>query len=117
MDHEKLKSSATTSGNPPEPGFECASAPAPIDPATGMHQAYWVLSKEERARGFLRPIRCSYLHLVCGTTTTMGQALAETYARDPSYYGATFCVACRNHFPVGEQGEFIWVDDGSKVGS
>src|SRR6266851_5064143 len=30
----------------------------------------------------------------CGTVTTMGQALAETYARDPSFYGATYCCGC-----------------------
>jgi hypothetical protein len=24
---------------------------------------------------------------------------------------------CAGHFPVGEDGEFTWVDDGSKVGS
>ncbi|MEN6535463.1 MAG: hypothetical protein ABFD89_17500 [Bryobacteraceae bacterium] len=52
----------------------------------------------------------------CGTRTTMGQALAETYARDPSFYSGTFCCHCREHFPVGESGEFVWAD-GSKVGT
>jgi hypothetical protein len=51
----------------------------------------------------------------CGGTTTMGRALAETYARDPSFYSGTFCCTCGKHFPVGEDGEFVW-DDGSKVG-
>jgi hypothetical protein len=46
----------------------------------------------------------------CGTVTGMGQALAETYARDPSFYSGTFCVGCGAHFPVGEDGEFVWVD-------
>lgn len=117
MDHEKLKKSETTSGLPPAPGHECASAPAPIDPVTGQHKAYWVLSAEERAKGFVRPVRTSYRHLVCGTVTRMGVAIAETYARDLAYYGATFCVECRDHFPVGEHGEFVWIDDGSKVGT
>lgn len=52
----------------------------------------------------------------CGETTTMGLALAETYARDPKFYGATMCCHCREHFPVGEQGEFVW-EDGSRVGT
>lgn len=46
----------------------------------------------------------------------MGYALAETYARDPYFYSGTFCVHCRAHFPVGEDGEFTW-DDGQKVGT
>lgn len=118
MDPEKLQKSETTSGQPPEPGFEHSSAPAPIDPATGQHRAYWVLSAEERAKGFVRPVRRSYKHLVCGVVTRMGEAIAETYARDPKYYGSTFCAACRAHFPVGEAGEFVWDDiGGSKVGT
>ena len=52
----------------------------------------------------------------CGQTTTMGIAIAETYARDFKFYGATFCAACGEHFPVGENGEFEW-EDGSKVGT
>jgi hypothetical protein len=47
----------------------------------------------------------------CGSVTTMGQALAETYARDPSFYAGTFCAGCGTHFPVGENGEFVWIDD------
>lgn len=81
-------------------------------------EAYLVLSEAERAAGYVRPIRRSYIHETCGTVTTMGQMLAETYARNPRFYGATFCVACSMHRPVGPQGEFIWDDDsGTKVGS
>ncbi len=88
-----------------------------IDPSTGMQKAYVVLSAEERAKGFVRPVRSSYKHLKCGSVTSMGRALAETYARDPGFYSGTFCCTCRAHFPVGENGEFVWVDDGSKVGT
>lgn len=52
----------------------------------------------------------------CGTITRMGPAIAETYARDPGYYGSTFCVRCGGHFPVGADGEFAWLD-GSMVGT
>ncbi len=178
MDAEKLKVSETTDGKPPRPGFESAAAPAPVDPNSGQHQAYWVLSAEERAKGFVRPVRRSYIHVGiagpkyplrdledfeadraanddeaeraanfgyvkfeqypagpngepsilgrywtqadldrvgkgCGSKTTMGVAIAETYARDPHYYGSTFCVVCNRHLPVGDAGEFIW-DDGSR---
>jgi len=74
----------------------------------GMQETYLVLSEEERAKGFVRPVRTKYMHLKCGAVTTMGTALAETYARDPKFYGATYCVACRQHFPVGADGEFVW---------
>jgi hypothetical protein len=90
--------------------------PAPIDPATGQHKTYWVLPEEERAKGFVRPYRETYIHLTCGAVTKMSRSIAETYARNPKYYGATFCVHCRDHFPVGEDGQFKW-EDGSMVGA
>lgn len=83
----------------------------------GMQKSYLVLSDEERAKGFVRPVRRSYQHLKCGAVTTMGLAIAETYARDPKFYGGTYCATCRGHFPVGENGEFVWDADGSKVGT
>ncbi|MNT85315.1 hypothetical protein D3C72_2254710 [compost metagenome] len=50
----------------------------------------------------------------CGTVTTMGRALSETYARDPKFYGGTFCCYCNAHFPVGE---FKWDGTDEVVGS
>ena len=134
-----------------------------FDPATGLQKGYVVLCPEERAKGFVRPVRQSYrhigkrpkyplrdlteeererygqydyaafevypesespatgrfwtkeqLHSGCGTVTTMGHALAETYARDPRFYSGTFCSWCRKHFAVEE---FAWEPDGSVVGS
>ena len=89
-----------------------------IDPATGQQREYYVLPVHERLKGYVRPLRRTYLHVKCGTTTTMGNAIAATYARNPTFYSGTFCCACRDHFPVGPDGEFIW-DDGSgeKVGT
>ncbi len=84
----------------------------------GQQKAYVVLTAEERAKGFVRPVRRTYLHLRCDTTTTMGQSIAETYARDPYFYSGTFCVGCGKHFPVGDDGEFVWLDEKSqKVGT
>jgi hypothetical protein len=113
MDQERLKKSTTTDGRPAAPGFEDAPAPQPINPISGQHEAYWVLSAEERAKGFVRPVRDTYVHVKCGTQTHMGRALAETYARDPNYYGATFCVACRSHFQLitSDGAQFFWIDE------
>lgn len=83
---------------------------------SGMQKKYLVLSDEERAKGFVRPVRRTYIHEACGVATTMGQALSETYARDPHFYGSTYCARCKNHFPVGKNGEFHW-EDGKKVGT
>lgn len=131
---------------------------------------YLVLSEEERAKGFIRPVRDSYRHVGpmgpkyllrdvtpeekasfnsnglseyvkyekypdseypvigkfwtqkmlddidngCGVRTTMNLALAETYARQPSFYGATYCVGCQMHLPVSE---FVWAGTDERVGS
>lgn len=83
----------------------------------GQQKGYVVLSEAERARGFVRPVRRSYIHQKCGTKTTMGQALAETYARDPGFYSGTFCCGCGTHFPVGADGEFVWDGTDEKVGT
>jgi hypothetical protein len=82
----------------------------------GQQEGYIVLAEEEREKGFVRPVRRTYVHLKCGSATTMGQTIAETYAREPGFYSGTFCVACGGHFPVGPKGEFVW-DDGTKVGT
>jgi hypothetical protein len=130
----------------------------------GQQESYLVLSDEERAKGFIRPVRRSYRHVGlrpknplrdltpdeharydqygyvkfeaypdsgsavtgrfwtaeqlrnsgCGSVTTMGVALAETYARDPKFYGGTFCCGCSRHFPVAE---FVWDGTNEVVGS
>lgn len=119
----------------------CTTSGEPVDKVraeqteeTGQHKGYIVLCPEERAKGFVRPYRDSYKHVGrlepivgpkltlasehrvggCNTVTTMGRALSETYARDPKFYGATFCVNCNRHLPVSE---FVWTADGQQVGS
>lgn len=81
---------------------------------TQMNKAYIVLSKEERAKGFVRPVRLSYLHKTCNTSTFMSREIAETYARDPKYYGSTFCSNCQMHRPISE---FLWEGSDETVGS
>jgi hypothetical protein len=140
---------------------------------TGQHEIYLVLSEEERDKGFVRPVRHSYVHIGrktemkggtieplpreeakrfgdpdkyvaflrypesesplvgkaltqeevdnmdkyiggCGDITSMGRELSETYARDPKFYGATYCARCGKHLPVDE---FVWYGTDEKVGS
>lgn len=50
----------------------------------------------------------------CNSITTMDDTIAATYAAKPHFYGSTYCCICRKHLPVAE---FVWVDDGTKVGS
>ena len=86
---------------------------------TSMAEAYLVLSEQERAQGFVRPVRRSYVHRInsCGAVTTMSGAIAETYARNPHFYGSTWCCNCTMHLPVGEHGNFYWDGTEEKVGT
>lgn len=171
FDHEeeyKAGRLSTTSGKEPR-NFDSPAPDPEVDPLTGQHKSYWVLSPSEREKGFVRPVRTAYRHVGrpgpvhplrdltddekkqyetdkyvkfeeypkdespvtgrfwtqeqlnkinkgCGTSTSMGRALAETYAREPGFYGATFCCTCQGHFPVGSDGEFVW-EDGERVGT
>jgi hypothetical protein len=99
--------SYTTDSNDPRLGHGSDDEPRP------QNKAYLVLSEEERAKGFIRPLRLSYIHTKCGAKTIIGRPIAETYARDPKFYGATYCAVCGMHRPVSE---FAW-EDGSVVGS
>ncbi len=85
----------------------------------GQQECYLVLSDEERAKGYIRPVRQAYKHVACGSVTTMGLAIAETYARNPAFYGGTFCVNCGMHFPLitPEGRQFAWIVNGKPDGS
>lgn len=98
----------TTDPNDPRLGHGADSEPGP------QSGAYLILSEDERAKGFIRPLRRVYRHTTCGTVTTMAVRLAETYARDPTFYGATYCTGCQMHRPVSE---FVWTADETVVGS
>lgn len=71
-------------------------------------------TEDPDGKKFVRPIRRSYFHTKCGGTTTMGIKIAETYALNPKYYGATFCASCGEYFPVGENGQFVWLDENNR---
>ena len=96
-----------TSGNPEMPDHR------ELRP-NGQQKDYVVLCPQERAKGFVRPVRRSYRHKPCNTTTTMGTALAETYARDPGFYSGTFCCSCAAHFPLDQ---FVWEGTDEQLGT
>lgn len=105
-----------TDGNPvPEDGSHTEPGPS------GQQKAYVVLTAEERAKGFVRPVRTAYRHTKCDVITTMSRDIAETYARDPYFYSGTWCTGCGGHHPVGENGKFVWIEadgsEGPKVGT
>lgn len=103
-----MSSTQLTDGRPVTPDHR------EIDEKTGMQKGYVVLSDEERAKGFVRPVRMAYVHTKCGVQTRMHQSIAETYARDPSFYSGTFCAHCRTHFPLSQ---FVWEGTQEIVGS
>jgi len=100
--------SLTTDPKDPDLGYGADKVPTP------QMKKYLVLSEEERAKGFIRPVRQSYIHNTCRAKTTMALAIAETYARDPKFYGATYCCQCGMHLPVSE---FTWEGTDELVGS
>ena len=104
----------TNSGNEPA---DAGSVPTNEKLDDGQYKDHWILSQEDRDKGFVRPVRTSYKHEKCGTITTMPKKIAETYAAQPGFYGSTFCCGCRDYFPVGVNGEFVWTDTAEKVGS
>ncbi len=101
-----------------EPTTPHGSTPTDAVRPDGQKADHWILPEEERAKGFVRPVRQKYVHQVCGTVTKMPLPIAETYARDPAYYGQTFCCGCKDYFIVGQAGQFVWDDNsGEKVGT
>ena len=85
-----------------------------INERTGQQKDYIVLSEDEIAKGYTRSFRDSYIHIKCGVLTRMSHSIAATYARDPKFYGSTFCVGCKQHYPLAE---FVWDGTTETVGS
>jgi hypothetical protein len=88
------------------------------------------LTEDEKKAGLIRPLRRKYIHFHCGKVSTLqppkpGMTLdtAETFAKDPAFFGSMLCQNCGMHFRCVESGErrFGWCDDfgqpdGSLVG-
>lgn len=89
--------------DPSAPHATGAPDTVPVEQA----DTYLVLSAEERAKPFVRPVRRVYLHTTCGAVTTLASVeMAETFARKPDFYNSTYCTGCRMHRPVEE---FVWL--------
>jgi hypothetical protein len=97
-----------TTSDRDDPNINQPSAPGE------QNKAYIVLSDDDLAKGYVRPVRREYIHDRCHTRTFMPVKCAETYARDPKFYSATWCCHCKDHLPVSE---FRWVDDQTVLGS
>lgn len=112
-DEEEIRPPRTTLADRTQeyPGFDT------VNPKTGLQRDYRVLAQEEIDKGLQRPLRLSYVHQKCGVVTRMTETIALTYARNPYFYTGTYCCGCRNHFPVGEDGEFVWDGTNIKVGT
>ncbi len=99
-----------TTDNPQDPALTSGIDVNPSQQA----EKYLVLSEQERAKGFVRPLRRAYVHEVCGGATALNEDIAETYARDPNFYQATYCVHCKRHRPLAE---FMWEGTEEILGS
>lgn len=122
-----LREGLTIDRNDPDLGHGGDTVPGP------QNKKYLILPEHKR-KGFIRPLRRSYIHVgiggheidpndmsksglkgnACGVQTRMGLELCETYAANPHFYGSTYCVGCQMHLPVAE---FVWDEDGEVVGS
>jgi len=96
----------TTDRNHPDLGYGADDKPVE------QNKVYLVLSDEELSKGYVKPYRTSYKHLTCGTITTMNEKISATYAKDPWFYGSTYCVYCSMHRPLIE---FTWEPDGESM--
>lgn len=64
----------------------------------GQYENYPTVDEGE----FKQEVRTRYVHEECGETTGMRQDLAESVARNPGFYGKTYCSGCQKHVPVEE---------------
>lgn len=74
-----------------------------------------VLTEQEQAAGFVRPLRTSVVHRFCGRPSAMGDGQAEDLARNPrdSQWSTAWCGICGRRLPLEQ---FTWAD-GQPVGS
>lgn len=80
----------------------------------GQHENHPVLEDTDKLE---RPLRFYYKHLRCSVITRMPTKVAQTVAANPKFYDRMFCAGCGKYFPCGPEGEFVWKDTESKVGT
>lgn len=79
----------------------------------GQYIDHWVLAPAERRKKYVRPLRHAYLHLICRKPTRIPVLIAETLAVDPTFYALMYCAHCREYYPSGIDGEFVWCQQGT----
>src|SRR5262249_23657813 len=86
----------------------------PVSPFGGIPHGYPTLPCQARKKAS----RILYKHTKCGGVTKMPDDMAETVEADPGFYSDLYCSQCRDYYPCGEDGEFVWLSNqGMKVGS
>jgi len=65
----------------------------------GQYENYPTIDEGE----FEQAPRKWYIHVDgCGEETGMSEELVKSVARNPEYYGKTYCAGCEEHVPVSE---------------
>lgn len=80
----------------------------------GLQKGYVVLSAEERARGFIRPVRRSYVHVGRPAPKSLRDLTAEEHERYDQYGYVKFEPYGPEHSPV--VGRYWTQDDLDKIG-
>ena len=76
-----------------------------INPETGMQKGYVVLSEDERAKGFVRPVRRSYVHVgPTGPTHPLRDLTADEDVRFVQFKGTDLEYVKFEEYPEDEAG-------------
>lgn len=78
------------------------------------------LTAYEKARAYARPHWHSYQHAACGEVTHLRYddevvGLAQNPRRPARARKGLWCASCKAMFPVGNNGEFYWVNTAGTV--
>jgi len=73
--------------------------------------------KHPRTGSFWKKDKFEKVHFGCGRKTSIDMQMALNFAGNPKFYRSARCSHCDNHFPVGDNGQFIWEDTTVRVGT
>jgi hypothetical protein len=72
--------------------------------------------KHPRTGSLWKKDKFDKVHFGCGRETSIDIQTAVNFATNPKFYRSARCSYCDNHFPVGEDGQFVWADTKHRVG-
>ena len=55
------------------------------------------------------PARSKYWHTKCNRISELTPTMAKAWRDDPKLDAVTWCTTCREHGPVGADGDFHWL--------